>query len=102
MNTPIINLNDKIDPNVYEIKNYHNSSSAFFRVYKGESDPVCNEIKKGKPWEANISNFLENNLLTPSPSKQLLSRCYRWRFPTQPYRAVSATRARVGGYFELH
>ena len=55
-------MNQYIDDIVYEVKNYDNNESSFFYLYKGTSDIVCSEIKKGNIWEKELSNFLKNNI----------------------------------------
>ena len=55
-------MNNLYDTNIYEIKNYYNNNSAFFMTYDGNSDIVCNEIKKCNSWEKDLSKFLDDNI----------------------------------------
>jgi FkbM family methyltransferase len=50
------------DENIYEVKNYYKNNSAFFKLFAGSSDIVCNELKKGNIWEKDLSSFIEKNI----------------------------------------
>ena len=47
----------KYENNIYELKNYHNKNSAFFKLYK--NCPISDCVKNGHKWEEHQHNIID-------------------------------------------
>jgi len=47
----------KYENNIYELKNYHNKNSAFFKLYK--NCPISDCVKRGHKWEEHQHNIID-------------------------------------------